>query len=607
MSVYIHGFKISGYRSFGPEEQTIGPFNKINLFIGQNNSGKTNILKFIANHLRFYLTGEGQAPVAHERFGRDLNMNVTFRAGLPFAHRLFGHEMFPSPKFPLVQAVIQEAPIAKDGIAYFPTPSPENQPSGLTAAAILKEIHEQITGQNPQWTDFVVRWTGVPRDLRGLDTMKIIQEFTNQVGHKIRATYTPFQQVYLLSPHRQINQEGKLADGGLEWDGSMAVDFLARLQNPGTDTSTSAELRAERKKFQAITMFFQQVVDSPTATIQASYDRKTILVDMNGTVSTLESLGTGLHQLIILAIATTALDGVIFCIEEPEMNMHPALQRRLLQYWQDNTKNQYFIATHSSAMIDSSEKTSVFHLTHDGTQTKVDYALNSRQRRTICDDLGFRPSDLLQANALIWVEGPSDRIYIKRLIKELAPEQLQEGSHYSFAFYGGALRAHYAIEESTGQVVESSDNSLQDLVDLLPINRNAVMIADSDKKSLGEEVADPHKQRLEKEFINYSNGFYWETEGRTIENYTNQDVFLKSRTAVHPAAKFDKSKDRFTDLVTARSKEGGSWSAKKVAIANIVCLDEEPFDRTSNIFDKGKLLVSLIRKWNGRKHMELDV
>lgn len=607
MCVYIHGFKISGYRSFGPDEQTIGPFSKINLFVGQNNCGKTNILKFITNHLSFYLTGEGQGPLAHERFGRDNTTKITFRAGLPFNHRIFSREAFPSHQFSLVERVIAEPPLAMNGLSYFPTLSQDNQPQGLTAPSILQEIHTEVTSGNAHWVDLMMRWTGTPHGLSGLDTMQLIQALTNQVAQHIRLHHKAFQKVHFLSPNRQINQDGKLADGELEWGGSMAVDFLARLQNPGSDTSTSAELHAQRKKFQAITKFFRQVVDSPTATIQASYDRKTILVDMNGTVSTLESLGTGLHQLIILAIATTALDGVIFCVEEPEMNMHPALQRRLLQYWQENTKNQYFIATHSAALIDSSAKTSVFHLTHDGIQTRVDYALDPRQRRTICDDLGFKPSDLLQANALIWVEGPSDRIYIKRLIEELAAGQLQEGSHYSFAFYGGALRAHYSIEGTTEQVVESLDTSLNDLVDLLPINRNAVMVADSDKKNFGDVVTDPHKKRLEKEFTTYSNGFYWETEGRTIENYLKQDVFAKSRAAVHPSAKFNDSLDRFTDLVTARTDGGSSWSAKKVAIARVACQEEELFDPDSDILVKGNLLVDAIKKWNGIKGLDKEV
>ena len=43
----IDGIILSGYRSFGPEPQKIGPFRKINLFVGKNNSGKSNIIRYI--------------------------------------------------------------------------------------------------------------------------------------------------------------------------------------------------------------------------------------------------------------------------------------------------------------------------------------------------------------------------------------------------------------------------------------------------------------------------------------------------------------------------------------------------------------------------------
>jgi AAA15 family ATPase/GTPase len=48
--MYIGALGISNYRSFGSEIQRIGPFSKVTLFIGQNNSGKSNILGFINSH-----------------------------------------------------------------------------------------------------------------------------------------------------------------------------------------------------------------------------------------------------------------------------------------------------------------------------------------------------------------------------------------------------------------------------------------------------------------------------------------------------------------------------------------------------------------------------
>jgi hypothetical protein len=48
--MFVDGIGISGYRSFGSNLPRIGPFSKINLLIGQNNSGKSNILLFMTRH-----------------------------------------------------------------------------------------------------------------------------------------------------------------------------------------------------------------------------------------------------------------------------------------------------------------------------------------------------------------------------------------------------------------------------------------------------------------------------------------------------------------------------------------------------------------------------
>ncbi len=45
--IYIDGIGISGYRGFGPDVVRIGPFRKLNLFIGKNNVGKSTVLHFI--------------------------------------------------------------------------------------------------------------------------------------------------------------------------------------------------------------------------------------------------------------------------------------------------------------------------------------------------------------------------------------------------------------------------------------------------------------------------------------------------------------------------------------------------------------------------------
>src|ERR1017187_7950097 len=59
----------------------------------------------------------------------------------------------------------------------------------------------------------------------------------------------------------------------------------------------------------------------------------------------------------------------------------------------------------------------------------------------VISELGAKPSDLLQANGIIWVEGPSDCIYLNRWLDLFTEGRLQEGRDYQCAFYGGSLLA----------------------------------------------------------------------------------------------------------------------------------------------------------------------
>src|SRR4051812_20932482 len=70
-SFFVDGISIGGYRSFGAV-QRMGPFSKINIFIGSNNSGKSNILKFIHEHLS-HLVGSDRNSPANWKLDRALD------------------------------------------------------------------------------------------------------------------------------------------------------------------------------------------------------------------------------------------------------------------------------------------------------------------------------------------------------------------------------------------------------------------------------------------------------------------------------------------------------------------------------------------------------
>ncbi|MFZ6708986.1 ATP-dependent nuclease [Undibacterium sp. TC9W] len=124
---------------------------------------------------------------------------------------------------------------------------------------------------------------------------------------------------------------------------------------------------------------------------------------------------------LVPAMEETPLGNYVFAFEELENSVHPALLRRLVNYVYELSKSEdfiFFLTTHSSVLIDQFSKRADAQIVHVTQKHGISSAVTVKtyiQNNGILDDLDVRASDLLQANGIIWVEGPSDRIYLNHL------------------------------------------------------------------------------------------------------------------------------------------------------------------------------------------------
>ncbi len=220
------------------------------------------------------------------------------------------------------------------------------------------------------------------------------------------------------------------------------------------------------------------------------------------------------HILLLPYIEKKPLSDYIFGCEELENNLHPSLLRRLLYYlFKKSTKDGpwFFLTSHSNVAIDlfsRNKDAQIIHVTHDGKTAKCRTTTTYIDNRGVLDDLDVRASDLLQANFILWVEGPSDRIYMNRWITLLTNGALVEGYHYQCVFYGGRLLAH---------LDSGSPDEVNQGVAILRINRNCCIVMDSDKRAQQTQI-NSTKKRIEQE-IKGIGGHAWITSGKEVENY----------------------------------------------------------------------------------------
>ena len=205
----------------------------------------------------------------------------------------------------------------------------------------------------------------------------------------------------------------------------------------------------------------------------------------------------------------------------------------------------------------------IFHVRHQGSSTTIARVEGPIGRSRVCADLGYRASDLLQANCVIWVEGPSDRIYLKHWITQADPILL-EGVHYSIMFYGGRLLSH----------LTANDPEVEEFISLRWLNRFICILMDSDRAESGQLNAT--KRRVREEF-DKGPGFAWVTRGREIENYIPSAVLEKAVRSVHKDVKEMAGRGRHNRaLEYYREGQTRAFIADKVKVAYQVV--KEPSD-----------------------------
>jgi hypothetical protein len=246
----------------------------------------------------------------------------------------------------------------------------------------------------------------------------------------------------------------------------------------------------------------------------------------------------------------------IIIVEEPELHLHPRLQRVFVEYllaYCSNNNTQLILSTHSSTVLNVVQQRGGqivrTEWNESGQQISAHPVSTTEHLLRLFKEIGVSPGDVLQAEKVLWVEGPHDIPVFREWISK-APSFRNQS---------------VAIVSLGGDDPASSDFDFNAVKE---INPNCMVVLDSERSVAGGR---PKGKRLTSKSKCAAAGIQCHlTDFRSTESYFSSSGLAAVYPSVPPAL------DPFTELskqVSGFSKYDCGKVASEMTWAEIEATD----------------------------------
>jgi|GEM_PF-2537159 len=178
--------------------------------------------------------------------------------------------------------------------------------------------------------------------------------------------------------------------------------------------------------------------------------------------------GTGLKHFLDVLLKTTISGAEVVLLDEPELGLHPDLQRQFIEYLErlaDEKDIQFFMATHSPVLLNYADTVHYYRVVNIHGQREV-LPVPADAIHTLLSDLGIRPSDVFNKDICVLVEGASDVIFFEHILEEL----------YGQDFVNVAV----GVVQYAGSAAEAILSGAIDVGNIAPAQKYTLWIRDRD-------------------------------------------------------------------------------------------------------------------------------
>lgn len=490
-----------------PEGQYLS-LKKLNFFIGTNNSGKSRLLRTLFSTPKSLLAIASDTPDLKGKYAEDVKLlQNLFAANSASINNLDNNKLAALNKDIFTQEDLQTLSMIPEQVERLRLNNSYNNLRDFNADGASRAINAFNDNNERAFFDQFEAPSISTRFyipiLRGL--RPLIKDTDSYKQRTISDYFKKELEEYVITGFDLY---------------SLLVQYLL-----GTPENRQLVRDYERK---LSTFFF----DGKEVTLIPEFGKDTVAVKIGDEPQfPIFDLGDGLQQIIIITSHTFLnSDESLYFIEEPEIYLHPGLLRKLSYFLSEQTPHQFLMTTHSNHLFDMADDRDDVSIQKvkkiESSDGKVTFEISEvSQDKTLLLELGVKPSSVYLANCTLWVEGVTDRFYIrsilKRYLNELknhAPDtyalymNYSENTHYAYVEYQGGVLSHWNFD--------TADVDNGDLAGLsaMSISSSTFLIADGDIRDKGNRAELLQKQLADQLYI---------TSGKEIENYL-PDTILKA-------------------------------------------------------------------------------
>ncbi|HTK19200.1 MAG TPA: AAA family ATPase [Mucilaginibacter sp.] len=392
----IRRIKIENFRSIRASEFVVSDFN---IFVGQNNCGKTNFFEAI----EFFFNGLGRGVSIDElKFKREAGNEILVE--VEFIGALHGASQMQNQAN---RTKIENALNGND-VVVFKRISAGNSKRKMYVGA--NEV-QPGTGFDAALNDFLPKFEYIST-----------KQYYDAVAKYSKTTPIGIMLSGVLSTILQTNQQYQEFQAKFS---ELFEDDNSQIKEQFETIGTKVKLHLEKQfpdttkvKFEVSAPVFDDLLKSFSTSID------------DGIETSAEEKGDGMQRALMLAIIQAYADfrkqnedlgkSFLFFIDEAELHLHPTAQRNLknVLHTLSQDTDQVFINTHSSVFVaDNYPNQSILKVEKSHGETDISLTDDFEKPYIIFDLLGGSPSDLLLPKNFLIVEGHSEFELITRVIQ----------------------------------------------------------------------------------------------------------------------------------------------------------------------------------------------